>query len=258
MLGFRDLAEHLIAEHPEHVNARGGNEVTPIHVAARRGHADILLLLLEHGADLEDRGSCGMTPLHLTSFQGNIEAGRCLLDRGADIHARDDTEWTPLFSAAVEEQVEFARMLLERGANINAHDGRRRTPLHWAVKGEDNIQVVRLLLEHGADANARDDSGNTPSPLKSAVGANEIVRLLYENGAESVKLGSTYAAESAERLDEYSAEALFRSRFGTFGYAIEQPELLFGFGDESVELLSEYYATHPVESLSEDGAESVL
>jgi ankyrin repeat protein len=55
-LGFRDLAEHLIAEHPEHVNARGGNDVTPMHVAARAGHADILSLLLEHGADLEGQG----------------------------------------------------------------------------------------------------------------------------------------------------------------------------------------------------------
>jgi ankyrin repeat protein len=52
-LGFRDLAEHLIVKHPEHVNARGGYEVTSMHAAARAGHADILLLLLEHGADVD-------------------------------------------------------------------------------------------------------------------------------------------------------------------------------------------------------------
>src|SRR5260370_29989486 len=51
-LGFRDLAEHLIANHPERVNVRGGVEVTPMHVAALEGHSDILLLLIEHGADL--------------------------------------------------------------------------------------------------------------------------------------------------------------------------------------------------------------
>jgi hypothetical protein len=32
-LGFRDLAERLIVEHPEHVNARGGFRVTPMHAA---------------------------------------------------------------------------------------------------------------------------------------------------------------------------------------------------------------------------------
>jgi hypothetical protein len=52
-LGFCELAEHLIAKHPEHSIARGGVDETPIHVAARGGHVDILLLLLEHGADVE-------------------------------------------------------------------------------------------------------------------------------------------------------------------------------------------------------------
>ena len=60
--GFRDLAEHLIAEHPEHVNARGGREVTPMHVAAAAGHADILSLLLEYGAEVDGRGIAGRLP----------------------------------------------------------------------------------------------------------------------------------------------------------------------------------------------------
>jgi hypothetical protein len=37
LLGFRDLAEHLIAGHPEHVRTRGGFQVTPIHAAALAG-----------------------------------------------------------------------------------------------------------------------------------------------------------------------------------------------------------------------------
>jgi len=51
-LGFRDLAEHLIAKHPDHVNARGGYEMTPMHAAASAGHANILSLLTEHGGDV--------------------------------------------------------------------------------------------------------------------------------------------------------------------------------------------------------------
>ena len=101
-LGFRDLAEHLIAKHPEHVNARGGSEVTPMHVAASAGHADILSLLLEHGADVDGRGKFGETPLHRASWNGKVEAGQCLLDRGADINARDDDDWTPLYSGGVQ------------------------------------------------------------------------------------------------------------------------------------------------------------
>jgi len=51
-LGFRDLAEHLIAKHPDHVNARGGYEMTPMHAAAVAGCANILSLLTEHGGDV--------------------------------------------------------------------------------------------------------------------------------------------------------------------------------------------------------------
>ena len=151
MLGFRDLAEHLISEHPEHVNAKGGKEVVLMHAAARYGHADILSLLLEHGADVDERDA-SQTPLHRALYFGKLEAVRFLLDRGADINARHDLDWTPL---------------------------------HFAVRGEvKDIQIVRLLLEHGADVNARDGRGKTPSHFTIQ---QEILDLLSEYGAESVE-----------------------------------------------------------------------
>ena len=185
-LGFCDLAERLIFKHPEHVNARGGREETPMHVAARAGQAGILSLLLERGADVDGRDVYGQTPLHRASWNSQVQAGRCLLNHYADVNARDNNDWTPLFLAASEEHVDFARMLLEYGASINIRDNsHRRTPLHLAV-GSRNIQAVRLLLEHGADVNAPDKSGRTPSQLGSALGEHGIVKLLSEYGAESV------------------------------------------------------------------------
>ena len=187
MLGFRDLAEHLISEHPEHVNAKGGREVTSMHVAARAGHAEILSLLLEHGADVDCRGIDGQTPLHRASLNAKGEAGQCLLDRGTDIDAGNSRDQTPLFHAVFYGHVDFARMLLERGARVNAHDNRLgRTALHWAV-GKRNIQAVRLLLEHGADVNAPDKLGRTPSQLGSELNALEIVELLSEYGSRFEK-----------------------------------------------------------------------
>jgi ankyrin repeat protein len=186
MLGFRDLAEHLLAGHPEHVNARGGGEVTPMHVAARNGHTDILSILLEHDADLHGRGKYDWTPLHRASGRGKLEGAQLLLDRGADIEAQDNEDWTPLFSAVIGGHVELARMLIERGAEINARDNNGRTPLHRAMS-EGKIRVVRLLLEHGADVNACNKSGKTPSQLVSAETFPEIVELLSEYGAKSAE-----------------------------------------------------------------------
>ena len=186
LLGLRDLSEHLVAKHPEHVNAKGGNEVTPMHAAARAGHADILLLLLEHGADLEGRGNYGGTPLHRASWFGKVDAGRSLLDRGANIDAQAGLDWTPLFPATINGHFEFVRMLLKRGARIDARATSGATPLHFAIRRSD-IQAVRLLLEHGADVNARDDSGKTPSQLSSTLGNPGIVGLLSEYGSDPIK-----------------------------------------------------------------------
>jgi ankyrin repeat domain-containing protein 50 len=177
MLGFRDLAEHLIAEHPEQVNARGGLEVTPLHVAASAGHSDILSLLIEHGADMSGRGNFGCTPLIRASWNGRLEAGQLLLNRGADTDDQDDDKRTALMYAAIFGHAEFARMLLERGAMIDPRDVLGATPLHWAAEN-GRTEVVRLLLERGADPHVRDENGNTPSELGSQEGYHEIVELL--------------------------------------------------------------------------------
>jgi ankyrin repeat protein len=48
-------------------------------------------------------------------------------------------------------------------------------------------EVVRLLLERGADAHVRDQYGDTPSELGSQNGHHEIVELLFDCDASSVK-----------------------------------------------------------------------
>ena len=186
MLGFRDLAEHLIVKHPEHVNARGGEEVTPLHVAASTGHSDILSLLVEHGADMKGQGKYGDTPLHRASEKGRVEAGQVLLNLGADIDIQTEGRSTVLTRAATWGHVEFARMLLDRGAMIDAPGNMDRTPLHWAVLRR-RTEVVRLLLERGADAHVRDKIGKTPSELASKYGYQEIVELMSGCDALSVK-----------------------------------------------------------------------
>jgi ankyrin repeat protein len=179
-LGFCELAEHLTAEHPEHVNARGGSGETPMHVAASAGHANILSLFIEHGADLNGLDSFGDTPLCRASSYGKLEAGQLLLDRGADIDAQSGD--STLTRAIVGGHVEFARMLLERGALIDARDSAGHTTLHIAAI-TNQVGGARLLLERGANVNVRDEYGFTPSQYGKA----EMFELMSEYGGESVK-----------------------------------------------------------------------
>ena len=188
-LGLRDLAECLIVEHPEHVNATSGRCGTPMHAAVNAGHAKILPLLIEHGADMEAQfGSItGGTPLHDAAWEGILEAGQCLLNLGANINAREASGETPLINAAWRGHVEFARMLLERGAVIGAQNRRGDTALHSAIRYRGHIHAVQFLLDQGADVNVRNEEGYTPSELASLYRYQEILELLSAYGTESIK-----------------------------------------------------------------------
>jgi hypothetical protein len=53
--GFYDLVEHLIVKHPEHVNARGGQMMTPLVAALGGKHFDVAELLHRNGANVDVR-----------------------------------------------------------------------------------------------------------------------------------------------------------------------------------------------------------
>jgi ankyrin repeat protein len=183
--GFRDVAEHLIAEHPDHITARGGFDDTPMHAAARAGHINALSLLLDHGADVDVRDKNGETPLLRASWAGKREAGWYLIDRGADINAPDERNFTPVF-VSFKGHVEDARMLLERGAVIDIRNVYGETPLHQSLRWGE-IELVRLFLEHGLDPNLPNRYDATPSDMALQFGQPEIVELLSEYGAKPVK-----------------------------------------------------------------------
>jgi hypothetical protein len=184
--GFRDLAEHLIAEHPDQINpGRGEPTDTPTHAAAGAGHIDILSLLLDHGADLEARDMSGETPLMRASWKGNRKAGWYLIDRGADINATGSQNYTPL-SVAFRGHAESARMLLERGAVMDTRNSEGESPLHHAVRWGE-IELVRLFLEHGADPNLVNIHYVSPSRLALQYERPDIEKLLSEYGAKPVE-----------------------------------------------------------------------
>ena len=184
-LGFRDLTEHLLAEHPEDVHAKGGYWMTPLHAAVFYGHTDVVLKLVEHFPDVDIPGHYRQTPLHRASSRGRVEIGLWLLDRGANVNAQEQYGWTPLYIAVLHGHLESARMLLERGAAINTPDNRGATPLHLAAE-KGHLEFVRLLLEHGADLQPCNENGQTPSDVASRSGRREIVQLLSQYDAQSV------------------------------------------------------------------------
>lgn len=66
------------------VDARDADDVTPLHVAARWGHAELAKLLLERGGDVDAEERFGGTPLSLAEQFGYTEVAALLRQHEAE------------------------------------------------------------------------------------------------------------------------------------------------------------------------------
>jgi ankyrin repeat protein len=185
LCGFHDLAEHLIVNHGQDVNAVGGHFASPLAAALAKEHFDTAQLLYQRGADVDVQGSHKRTLLYGLSCSGHLEIARWLLNRDANPNLWDDLDnWTPLHVATLHGRLEVIRLLLHHKADKNARSKNREgeIPLHIASRSR-HANIARLFLEHGVDVNILDNHHRTPLHLASRNGRFEVARLLIENGA---------------------------------------------------------------------------
>ena len=110
MLGYEKGVEWLLkaGASPDVVDVWGNS---PLTIAALRGHAGIVKILLE--ATTGDLIARKGTPLHLSAMHGRTEVVDILLKTGrGDTHARDKLGFTPLHWAAAGGQVAVVEKLL--------------------------------------------------------------------------------------------------------------------------------------------------
>lgn len=112
----------IYAERFGTVKDRDGNDETALHIAAKRGHGEIVKLLLEAKAEVNsDSGrTIGLMPLHLTIIGGHSEVVEILLRAGADVDAKG-YYWgeTPLLLAALFGRLGTLNILIAARANVS-------------------------------------------------------------------------------------------------------------------------------------------
>ncbi len=130
-------------------------------LAARRGWAEGVQILLDAGADIQARNRRGQTVLMSALRSRNVETVLELIENGAEVNARDNVGGTALAVAAGPfGNAEVLKALLETKAKVIVADNSGMTPLLWAARYGD-AERIQLLLGAGAKLDARDKTGLT-------------------------------------------------------------------------------------------------
>ncbi|XP_057322749.1 uncharacterized protein LOC130666094 [Microplitis mediator] len=193
---------------------------TSLHLAASKGHYEMIKLLLDNNADSSIKDDKNRTAIEmaLNDSHDHIRSFKILFEhKKIDVNYRcnNDEEWTLLHIAAQAGSLPITEYLIEKGADINlqnkhfskpvhiaAREGHKHlveyyinknidlydrgaagwTLLHYASfgKGKD---VINYLFDKNFDVNIIDLRGQTPLHVASEYGSKDIVEILLRNGA---------------------------------------------------------------------------
>uniref|UniRef100_A0A4W4G2B3 Retinoic acid induced 14 n=1 Tax=Electrophorus electricus TaxID=8005 RepID=A0A4W4G2B3_ELEEL len=132
-----------------------------LHVAATRGQAECLAVILAHGADVSVVDASGSTALHLAAKNNQLECAKKLIQ--------------------VMQYYAFLFLILNLTKCDLQLDG--LTPLMMSAR-HVHAEVCRSLLDCGADVNACDKNGRAAVMLASESGCGPTVEVLLQSGAD--------------------------------------------------------------------------
>ncbi|CAK7205081.1 hypothetical protein SEUCBS139899_007846 [Sporothrix eucalyptigena] len=169
------------------VNAFDNSKMTALHWAARRGHINILeVLLSQPDIDLAITGDSDMNAIHSaaqSTSRNAVEATAMLMAAGVSAHKPDADGWLPLHLAAAANNVDLMEFLLSRDANgINARANNGSTVLHAAYK---MCEAMIWLIDHDFDVDVESSDGRTPLMGAAKSGIDASVGLLLAFGANT-------------------------------------------------------------------------
>ena len=136
------------------------NIISPLMLAVRHGHTDIVHFLIAVGADINHKDRNGNTALQIACDKKRTDIVKLLLDSGAQTNIENNSRSTPLLSAVTQGSLEIVTLLVSSGANVNASD-KDGLSLCMVAAQRGYTNVIEYLVDHNAHINSQDKTGNT-------------------------------------------------------------------------------------------------
>ena len=152
-----------------------------LHYASWGGHARIVNFLVEQGASLDDVDIVGNTALLYAAHGGHRQLVAELVARGRSLQERNSKNHTALLAAACGGHLPLVRWLLQQGFALDGADHDGNTALLFAAWG-GHIDLVHFLLAHGSSLTERNNSGLSIFLSAANGGRVEIVEWLLTQG----------------------------------------------------------------------------
>ncbi|XP_065511996.1 ankycorbin isoform X4 [Caloenas nicobarica] len=156
---------------------------TAFHLAATKGHAECLRIMVTHGADVTAQDGAGHSALHLAAKNSHPECIKRLLQSKCPADSTDSSGKTALHYAAACGCLQAVQLLCEHKCLINVKDLDGNIPLLLAVQN-GHTDVCKYLLDHGADINTRDKNGRTALMMACEAGSVNMVEAFLRKGAD--------------------------------------------------------------------------
>ncbi|XP_067669576.1 uncharacterized protein [Haliotis asinina] len=225
--GHLPVVELLVTQFQSSVELHDDYGNTPLTIAAKHGHCNIVKFLIDHGAKGNMWHQMKKMAIHEACENGRTEVVKVLLTawrRLVNIIGPAPDDRFPIHYACASKEPKLVKLLVEKGADPKCVDSNNNTAFHTACSRPGGLRVlkelkpslqdlklqnkfhatclhlacefgrpamVQFLLRKGADVKALNDKQQTPLHVACQSNQVEIAGKLLKNGADVFALDIT-------------------------------------------------------------------
>ncbi|XP_071085969.1 kinase D-interacting substrate of 220 kDa-like [Haliotis cracherodii] len=179
----------ILDKSSEDIDKKDCGGMTPVMWAARRGHIEVLDLLVKKGADVSLKDKVGHNILHWACYGRNFAMVKYVLSLNkVDINNTGLDGRTPAMFAARQGYMKLFELLVSKGGLPKADKDGNNILLLACCGG--NVEIVKYIISHKTvDINSGGQSNRTPLMVAAYRGNEKVVDLLMKEEADLTLVG---------------------------------------------------------------------